>query len=507
MKKNKWLYGLSGIALAAALASCASKPDALKPVDAEVTKNDFQSGVETITRIQARRRPAYREGSSVQLYLDKGMLEHYAGDYAQSSQSLGEAGRLIQEAETRSITQNIASFIANDNTKDYEGEDYEDIYLNIFNALNYYHAGKIDDALVEIRILTESSGKLAQLEAKYQGNEDKFAEALEPVSKITAVPAIKMEETVPFTDSALARYMSALFYRGQGKEDDARIEYERITAAYTTSPAIYHGAPPSSLSGELDIPAGKARLNVIAFTGLSPIKQPERVPILPTAGNIIETSEAVHKRERNTAYLMPAQARAVLAAQLVTGPLFAILHSIYAPDIPAPLAGAYNFMLAPKLRLPVLAARPSVIDRVEARIEGGPTVGMELIEDMGAAVEQTFNAKFNLTLLKTAVRQMVKYTAGFIAAKAAADAAGGSDLAGVAALVTAQKAAEASETPDTRCARYLPSKALTGAVNLDPGEYTVVIEYYAGGKIISMERKNIRVQRGKLNLIEGVCLQ
>ena len=296
------------------------------------------------------------------------------------------------------MTQNAASFIANDNTKDYAGEDYEDIYLNVFNALNYYHAGKIDDALVEIRILTESSGKLAQLESKYQGSGGKFAEALAPVRKIIAdVPAIEPNVSVNFADSALARYMSALFYRGQGKEDDARIEFERIAGAYAASPTIYQGQPPASIPDELAVPAGKARLNVMAFTGLSPVKEAQSVPILPTAGNIIEASEAAKKRDKNTAYLMPAQARAVKDAQVVTGALFAILHLVFAPDIPAPFAATYNLMLSPKLKLPVLSARHSIIDRVEARIEGGPAVPMELIEDMGTAVEQTFNAKFSST--------------------------------------------------------------------------------------------------------------
>ena len=498
---------ITTIAFAAVLASCASKPDVLKPVDEAVARNDFPGSVAKIKQLQTEKQPAYREGNSVLLYLDKGLLEHYAGEYTESSQSLGDAERLIREAETKSVTQNVASFIDNDNTKDYAGEDYEDIYLNVFNALNYYHAGKIDDALVEIRILTEATGKLAQLESKYQGSGGKFAEALAPVRKIIAdVPAIEPNVSVNFADSALARYMSALFYRGQGKEDDARIEFEKIAGAYAASPTIYQGQPPASIPDELVVPAGKARLNVMAFTGLSPVKEAQSVPILPTGGNIIEASEAAKKRDKNTAYLMPAQARAVKDAQVVTGALFAILHLIFAPDIPAPFAATYNLMLSPKLKLPVLSARHSIIDRVEARIEGGPAVPMELIEDMGTAVEQTFNAKFSSTLLKTSVRQIVKYAGAFAAAKLAADKAG-NDLAGVATLVAAQKAAEASETPDTRCARYLPAKALVGAVNLDPGEHTVIIEYYSGGKVVSTERKTVQVKSGTLNLIEGVCLK
>jgi hypothetical protein len=61
--------------------------------------------------------------------LDKGLLEHYVGNYRDSSQDLENAERLIQDTFTKSVTAGIASYIANDNTKEYPGEDYEDIYL------------------------------------------------------------------------------------------------------------------------------------------------------------------------------------------------------------------------------------------------------------------------------------------------------------------------------------------------------------------------------------------
>ena len=65
-------------------------------MDEAVARNDFPGSVATIKQLQTEKRPAYREGNSVLLYLDKGMLEHYAGEYSESSQSLGEAERLIQ---------------------------------------------------------------------------------------------------------------------------------------------------------------------------------------------------------------------------------------------------------------------------------------------------------------------------------------------------------------------------------------------------------------------------
>ena len=247
-----------GFCLAAAMISCASSSQAWQPVDEAVGHNDFAGGVDALTRGQEAKKPIYTKNNAVSLYLDKGLIEHYSGNYAASSESLREADRLIREAETKSVTQNAASFIANDNTKDYPGEDYENIYLNVFNALNYYHQGKLEDALVEIRVLTESSGKLGMLADKYQADNGKLTEALGPVSKAASgVSGVDYSAPVDFADSALAHYLSALFYRGQGKSDDARIEFDKIAQAYAASKSVYKNPLPGSIEDERVIPEGK----------------------------------------------------------------------------------------------------------------------------------------------------------------------------------------------------------------------------------------------------------
>ncbi|MDR0494083.1 MAG: hypothetical protein LBG95_00430 [Treponema sp.] len=171
---------ISRCTLAACLAllffSCATKSEDYAIIDNAVTKNEFEHGIEAIKKSQDGKKPIYRENNAVSLYLDKGLLEHYAGNYRNSSADLQEAERLIQEAFTKSVTADFASYIINDNTKEYPGEDFEDIYINIFNALNYYNAGNIEGALVEIRKLTWASGKLDMLNRKYDNIDSKTSE-------------------------------------------------------------------------------------------------------------------------------------------------------------------------------------------------------------------------------------------------------------------------------------------------------------------------------------------
>ena len=131
-----------------------------------MSQDDFEGGVEALRAAQEAQKPLYPESNAISLRLDKGLLEHYAGNHEESPEDLMEAERLMEEAFTKSVTEAMASYIANDNTKEYPGEDYKDIYLSVFNALNFYYLGNVEDALVEIRKLTHSSGKLNMLSQK-----------------------------------------------------------------------------------------------------------------------------------------------------------------------------------------------------------------------------------------------------------------------------------------------------------------------------------------------------
>ena len=146
--------------------SCATNRNAFREIDLAVEQANYSLAVEEIRNGQRRTRAIYNEKNAIQLFLDKGLLEHYAGNYAYSSEDLQNAERLIEEAYTKSISENFLSYIINDNVKEYPGEDFEDIYLNVFNALNYYHRGNLEGALVEIRKLSMSNGKLDLLARK-----------------------------------------------------------------------------------------------------------------------------------------------------------------------------------------------------------------------------------------------------------------------------------------------------------------------------------------------------
>jgi hypothetical protein len=123
MKQLKSVF----FAAAAALLffSCATKPEIYRAVDEEVAQADFDAALGAIEAAQTPpagtakpKKPIYPEKNAVMFYLDRGALEHYAGKFEDSSRNLQEGERLIEEAFTKDVSQEVSTYILNDNTRD-----------------------------------------------------------------------------------------------------------------------------------------------------------------------------------------------------------------------------------------------------------------------------------------------------------------------------------------------------------------------------------------------------
>jgi hypothetical protein len=223
---------------------------------------------------------------------------------------------------------------------------------------------------------------------------------------------------------------------------------EELRAAYELAPAVYSNPLPASLDGELEVPKGMGRLNVIAFTGLSPVKEEQ---------NIV---------------------------------------------IPLPLPAPNNWA---RIALPKMVPRPSVIREVEVVLNNGEKFYLELLENMGAVAQETFKSRYSLIVLKTTARVIIKNTASAGIARATEERAEGwGALVGLLGKV----ATEVSERADIRISRYFPANALVGGINLEPGSYSVTINYYGRNGLIRTDRQeNVMVLENNLNLMEFICLK
>lgn len=434
-------FFLISCVLSMAFVSCATT-NPYSRADEAVLRGDFDRAVLELES----KKSVYRENDEVLLNLDMGMLTHYTKDYAKSSEFLQNGEREIEEAFTKSITRMIGSYIINDNTLEYAGEDYEDIYINVFNALNYYHRGDLDGALVEIRRI---DNKLKALSTKYGTMISNLQKSM--LEQEIEIPHDPETVTQRFTDSALARYMSMLFYRGEGLWDDVRIDRNFIKLAFANQPDMYPFPLPSSIDAESEIPQGKARLNIISFNGFAPIKIEEtmRIPLL--------------------------------------------------------LSGRYV-----KIALPVMTSRSSSIAFTEVVMDSGERIVLELIEDIDLIAKETFKLNQNAIYLKSIIRSVAKSTTSVVL-HAASQSSDDGDRSAMWEILSlgAQIFAEASEQADIRVSHYFPGKVLVGGINLDPGTHSFSVNYYDQRRRLVFQQRfeNIFVKENQLNMVEAVCLK
>ncbi len=227
-------------------------------------QGNFPAAYESL--ISKRESIIQRQGSLI-MDMDAGLLSRLSGQYKLSNEQLSSSERKIQEAYTESVTANIASFIVNDNTRDYQGESYEDIYINVFKALNYLHLEEEESALVE---LNRSIEKQSLLKQKYE----RQAEKLTRYADEQGMASVKEDTySMAFSSSALANYLSMVVARGIGDDNLFRYSLDQTERSFVTQPTLYPFPVPASLAKEAEpIPDRKARLTLVAFNGLSPQK-------------------------------------------------------------------------------------------------------------------------------------------------------------------------------------------------------------------------------------------
>ncbi|HBX66192.1 MAG TPA: hypothetical protein DEG32_08535 [Balneolaceae bacterium] len=260
----KRLTGL--VALLFLLGGCAAYQldSAQNDLRTSYASGDFNSTAELIKKLDQK--DVYQSKDQVLLYLERGMVNHFASNYQESSQYFTEAEQEMDALFTKSVSRAVKSFVVNDNTLAYDGEDYEDIYLNIFKSLNYIHMNDFEGALVEVRRVNY---KLDRLEQKYSG----LVESLSKADTTTTGEDKWNAGETNVQNSALGRYLSTILYAKTDKPDDARIEYENLLKAYRDQPSVYSAARPDESELRKLTDANSYNVLIQAFSGRAPIKK------------------------------------------------------------------------------------------------------------------------------------------------------------------------------------------------------------------------------------------
>ncbi len=448
------------------LIGCASSRTSLKQysgLEEKLAVRDFQGA---IAKIKKSKDKYYSKKDKVLYYLDLGMLYHFNKDYEKSNETLAKAEKHIDENYTKSISKAAVSLLLNDNALEYSGEDYEDIYLNIFKAINYLELDLFDDAFVEIRRV---NNKLNLLEDKYK----KLAKEL---GKAENNKAIFEPAENKFHNDALSRYLSMLIYRAEGKYDDARIDQKKITEAWQQQSHIYDHPLPD-FEGYLINPED-TRVNFTCFIGKSPVKGAKTFYI-HTEKDIIIIAATERKPDDEKS--------------------LDFLNAIPWDGVKA----GYHF----KLQLPYMEQSESCINKIKIIIDGSPAGELSLLEDIGIIALETYKIKEPIIYFKTIARTIIK---GIFAEKRKEEI--GKEIKNpilkFAARIATDAAVDATENADLRISRFFPDQALIGEFKIPAGQHDINIQYYSrNGSLLFVDKfPGYEIKEGSLNLINSFYL-
>lgn len=253
------------LAVCACLAGCGAYQldEAQLELRSSFARGDYNKAVDLIQNFE--KQSIYQGKDLVLLNLEHGTAHHFAGNYAESSAYFTTAEHKIDDLFSKSISRAIQSFLVNDTVLDYDGEDYEDIYINLFKCLNYIHLNNQESALVEARRIAY---KLNQLDIKYKG----LVEALSQADTTNTGADKWKTGQANVQKSTLGHYLATILFAKTHKPDDARIEFENLKKAFAEHEAAFGFRSPSF--DELGMITEPTAYNVLvnAFTGRSPMK-------------------------------------------------------------------------------------------------------------------------------------------------------------------------------------------------------------------------------------------
>ncbi|MGD9488425.1 MAG: COG3014 family protein [Calditrichaceae bacterium] len=470
MINRKWFHYILTFLLIVGCASTMTQLEHYEPIMMDLHTGNFENAVKKIDN--AKKSGKYSKKDRVLYYLDKGAVLYFNGEYEKSNNAFEKAELAMEELFTKSISKAAGSLLLNDNILDYSGEIYENIYINIFKSLNYLNLGKFDDAYVETKRVNDKLRALA----------DKYDKLVTDMNKSGKSKVEIQTSKNKFYDDVLTHYLSYLIFSADGEYDNCRISLQKLKTAWDENTHIYDHNIPDAVKNKFYFePSGdelhvqqndRSALNIIAFTGLAPTKEP--------VGGLITTYDD-----------------AVGVSEL---------------DVPIPLPNIAFPGMKPgfhfKFSLPVLKPAESAISRIEIMADGVYLGNLDLLEDMGKIAIHTFEQKKDIIYFKTILRTVTKGLAAAKAKEKIKKETGSNGFFTTLLNAAVDVGVDATENADLRCWRTMPNQCYIGEFDIDPGVHNITINFLNsyGSIIQSKSIEQYTVVHNGFNLIDAVSL-
>jgi hypothetical protein len=417
------------VACLAALAACATFSDTIQSTESSLAQQQPKAALAAYEKVKA---PAH---DRVLYLMNRGMLLRMAGDYEESTRSLEEAKRDIEQLRALSLREQALSFTVNDATKSFIGEDFERVMVNVYLALNYLEQGRLDDARVEalqVDLLLRDKSQ-----------------------KITLVK--------PYEEDAFARYLTGIVYEDEGEWSDAMIAYRKAYEAYQKQLKAFGVAMPEALKHDLIRLADREGLDDEAkkYREEFKIKDTMSEADLLEHGEVILTVHAglaPIKRERSTTLPNPATGRIL------------------------------------RIALPQYRSRAQAFGYASLSTDASQSARTARVENIEAIAEKTLDAEMPLITARAIARMAAKDSIAAVAGASSSNDSGGAALIGLLVNV----AGVVTERADTRSWFTLPGEIHLARLALPPGEYRLKLELHGRDqRLLDSGEIKVTLRRGE----------
>lgn len=415
---------------------------------------NYQAALATLRQSKEK---GFKEQDRVAFWMNEGMLLHLTGQYADSNQALEKAEKRAEELFTTSVSKTVKAAFTSDAAKDYSGEDYENVLVNVVKALNYLALKNLDDARVEA---VKINNKLALYNTKY-------------------------EKKSVYNQDAFAHWLTGLIYEMKGDKDDARISYGKALEVYKGDFAGNYGTRVPAFVAE-----DAARLATLtnATEDLEKIRSEFGAQLGGTAESVKTMGEVV---------LLHFNGEGPSKTDYIINCYFASATNWSCDAEPGD-----EFMKKTTITIgkgdTVKVAFPQLVLREPMHPSATLSVGSasaptEVAEPINGIAAKVLRDKTGRIFRDAIIRTITKFLTTKASQKAG-EAAGGA-LGGFLAKSAASATLQAFEEADKRAWITLPSRIEVAKVMVPPGVYNVAVQLAGGGSAPPIQ--GVKVEAGK----------
>jgi hypothetical protein len=398
--------------------------------------------------------------------LEKGKIEHLRGNYKESNALFEQAYIMIDDKIKTNIGQAVAGKVTNPMAEPYKGEDFEKVTIHYYMALNYFHLGMPNEALVEAKRINI---KLLELNEKYPDNKNKYSR------------------------DAFSQILQGIIYESTGDINNAFIAYRNAAEIYDANGGNFFGITmPDQLKKDLVKTAKQMGFNEEYNAYIKKYNVPPVTIDKVKDGKLPQpTAEAVIFWENG---LAPAKDQIILNFSATKHLFYAsYMDDNVMQDILLPIPMGFNVGTVNSIAIPKYRKRPSFYSKATVIVDG---------EEKPFDIGQDFYPIAKQCLKDRMLREIVDIVARFAVKKASSEGLGalgkqlfgddGKDLFKLGGDI----AGAATEKADTRNWQSLPATIGYVRVPLKEGENKFVIKKYGPNGIVDTDTITIPYKKG-----------